>query len=194
MEVFLLFRLLIGFGVAFTVAETIASLFWLPFYFRWGIQLYHQEIPGHLEPHRSLNDVASCSNTGFLFQPLATELVAFREPLMNFAFRCAPVMHGMVLYDGSKVQISGLANWAPLIVGTLFLLFGTVGIVEIGFFSLDGLSTVVLPVVFMVLWASAFQSQRVRLNDLADELRANLTIIHPKSFDSRESVAGSTQR
>jgi hypothetical protein len=138
-------------------------------------------VSGCFETNRNLTEVTSCSNTGFLFQPIGADEIALRDPLISFSFRRTPMLHGTVSYDGSKVQVLGLANWTPLPVVILFILFGSVVIVEIGFLGLAGLLVLAMPAAFIAFWASAIQRQRARLDDLVDELIANLKTNDPKS-------------
>ena len=168
MDFISVFRLLISVGAAICVAEVIASVTWLPFYFRRGIQVYHRDIHGDLESTRELSDITACSNSGFRFRSVSNHEVMFRDPLIHFSFRATPVMHGLLSYDGSKFELLGLANWTPLSFGVLFMMFGILAIVETEFTALVMLAP------FVALWMWSYQAQKRRLDDLVDEITANL--------------------
>ncbi len=79
-------------------------------------------------------------------------------------------MHGSLSYDGSKFELLGFANWTPLSFGALFTVFGFLGILETEFIVLF----IVMPATFVILWLWSFQTQKQRLDDLVDEITANL--------------------
>jgi hypothetical protein len=166
-----LFRFLIGLLSVAAVVEVLTSTFWLPVYYRRGIRLQHYKVLGHLPPDRSLPEILDCSNTGFRFCSITTREVAFRDPLVNFHFKQAPMIHGSIRYDGSKIEIQELANWTPLYAILLFSIFGASGILLIGS---GGVISVFVAGLMVISWTFSYRSQQRRLDDLADELRANL--------------------
>lgn len=170
MDLISLFKVMIPIGAAICVVEVIASVIWLPIYFRRGVQIYYREIHGELESTRELSDITACSNTGFLFRSVNAQEVIFRDPLIHFSFRAPPWIHGLLSYDGSKFELLGLANWTPLSFGALFTVFGFLGILETEFVALF----IVMPATFVTLWLWSYQAQKRRLDDLVDEITANL--------------------
>jgi nitrate reductase NapE component len=170
-DINLLFRSLIAIGAIVGIAETLASLFWLTLYYRYGIRLGHRDVVGTLQTNRSLTDILACSNTGFRFRSISANEAAFRDPLIRFLFP-APVMHGSIRYSGSKIEVQELANWTPLYVVFLFLTFSAFGILIMGFVGSIGL---VVSGIALASWVLSYRSQRRRLDDLVDELVANLS-------------------
>jgi len=168
MDLISAFRFLIPVAAAIGVGEVIASVIWLPIYFRHGVQIYHREIHGELESTRELSDITACSNTGFLFRSVNAQEVIFRDPLIHFSFRAPPWMHGLLSYDGSKCELLGLANWTPVSFGVLFMMFGIFAFVETEFTALAMLAP------FVALWMWSYQAQKRQLDDLVDEITANL--------------------
>ena len=81
------------------------------------------------------------------------------------------MIHGRLSYNGSTFEIIGHANWTPICVAILGVLFGVVGVVLFGFI---GLAVAILPAVFLILLYWSFQTRKQRLDDLADEITANL--------------------
>ena len=77
-------------------------------------------------------------------------------------------MHGLLSYDGSKFKLLGLANWTPLLVAVLFMTFGIFAIVTTEFTAL------VVPAAFVAFGVWSYQAQKQRLDDLVDEITANL--------------------
>jgi hypothetical protein len=145
-----LFRSLIAIGAAVGVAETLASLFWLPLYYRYGIRLSHRDVLGTLQANRSLTDILACSNTGLRFRSISANEAAFGDPLIRFLFP-APVIHGSIRYNGSKIVFQELANWTPLYFVFLFLTFSVFGILVMGFAGSIGLVVTGIALAFWVL-------------------------------------------
>jgi len=171
MELISVLRFLIQVGVVICMTEVIASLLWWPFYFRRGIQVYRREILGELESTRQLSDITACSNTGLLFHTVNAREVIFRDPLVHFSFKAKPMMHGSVIYHGAKFELLGLANWTPMSVAVLAVLFGVFGVVLNG---PVGLVVLVVPGVLLTILVWSYQAQKRRLDDLVDEINANL--------------------
>jgi len=176
MDLISVFRVLIPVYAAVCVAEVIASVIWWPFYFRRGVQIYRREIHGELESRRELSDIAACSNTGFLFRTMNAQEVIFRDPLIRFSFRAPPLIHGLLSYNGPKFELLGLANWTPVSFAILVVFFGVFGVVLTGF---AGLVVLVVPAMFLTSLAWLYQTQKSRLDDLVDEITANLKTKNP---------------
>jgi hypothetical protein len=168
----LFFRSIIVIGAALGVAETLASLFWLPFYYRHGIRLSRRDVFGNLQANRSLMDILACSNTDFRFRNISANEAAFRDALIRFLFP-APVMHGSIRYNGSKIELQELANWTPLYIVFLFMTLSTFEILVMGFAGSIGL---VVTGIVLAFWVLSYRSQRQRLDDLVDEFAANLAV------------------
>ena len=171
MDLISVFRVLIPVFAVVGVVEVIASLCWWPIYFRHGIQLYHREIQGELDSRRELSDITDCSNSGFLFRSVNANEIIFRDPLFRFPFKAKPLIHGLLSYNGSKFELLGLANWAPVYFAILVVLFGVVGVALMGLAGLVGL---VVPAMLLTPLAWTFQAHKRRLDDLVDEITANL--------------------
>jgi len=168
MDLISVFRVLILVFATICVVEVIASVCWWPIYFRRGVQIYHREIRGELESTRELSGITDCSNSGFRFRSVNTHEVMFRDPLIHFSFRATPVMHGLLSYDGSKFELTALANWTPLSFGALVMMFGILAIVATEFTALFLLAP------FVALWMWSYQAEKRQLDDLVDEITANL--------------------
>jgi hypothetical protein len=119
-EIVSAFRAVIIMGALVAITETVASVFWLPVYFRYGIPIYTRELVLRL-PGTSLDlmYIVSCSTTGLCFHRLSSHDIAFREPLITFIR--VPLMHGWMNYDGSRLQVRGQVNWTVVVIGILFL-------------------------------------------------------------------------
>ena len=176
MEFFTAFRFLIAVVALVVVAETIVSVFWLPFYYRRGIRLRQRSIFGTFPVNRSLRDVLDCSTTGFCFRSIGPDEVAFRDPLFRL-FKPAPVIHGSIRCHGSKIEVRLLANWALVYVGFLFLLCTAWAFLLVGFLALASL---VVTGGFLAYWVFSFTAQSQRVDDLVTELTANTvsTVVH----------------
>ena len=167
MTEFMAFRLLIVLVALVAATETIASVTWLPIYFRHGIPLYTRNVVGNLpNTRRDLMDLVACSQTGYSFHRLSLHDIAFREPLVTFTR--IPVMHGRLIHDGCSVQVTGLVNWSIVAFGILFFAVGSM------FFPHAPIYAILMLAAFVALLAWSHDAQRRRLNDLVVELTAQL--------------------
>jgi hypothetical protein len=167
-EIIAAFRVIIVIGAVVAVAETVASALWLPVYFRYGIRLYSRQLAVRLPGTApDLMEIASCSTTGLCFHRLSSQDVAFREPLITFTR--VPLMHGRMLYDGSKVQVRGFVNWTIVVVGFLFFA------IPIMFLLHAPIYAILTLLIFGGSLAWSYDVQRRRFDDLVVELTAQLT-------------------
>lgn len=171
MDLVSVFRVLIPVFALVGVVEVILSLCWWPIYFRHGLQLYRREIQGELDSKRQLSDITDCSNSGFLFRSVNVNEIIFRDPLFRFSFKATPLIHGLLSYNSSKFELLGLANWAPVYFAILVVLVGVIGVALTGLAGLVGL---VVLAMLMTPLAWTFQTHKRRLDDLVDEITANL--------------------
>lgn len=154
-----------GIGIL-TFAETLALIFWLPAYYRFGVELSSIEIVGTLGPHRDLSSVTACSNSGLNFYQRGELESHFRRPLISL--RPSSSCFGRITVNNDRIQIRRLSMWSPIILAVV-LLFVSARI------AFGGEWLILIPWSLMgPIWYLDNRTSQDQVNDLVDELRANL--------------------
>jgi hypothetical protein len=171
-EIMSAFQFLVGVGSIVIVAEIVASAIWLPVYFRHGIRLYTRDVVERL-PLSSLDlmNIVACSATGFRFHSLSAHDIGFRDPLVSLPWRIPPVMHGILTYDGSRLEVRGLVNWTVTAVSIIFSFFAGLLVQHSLIYTAIVLAGFIAPL------AWCYDTQRRRFDDLVVELTAQFKVV-----------------
>ena len=112
------------------IAELIANVTWMRFYFTTGILLFKKSVrvsePPNLYIHRLNKQFSGGFWPPFCFKEMSSHEIAFRETFFSFRFlNYTPVMHGLIRYDEttSELQVVGFANWLVPLFVALFIAF-----------------------------------------------------------------------
>jgi hypothetical protein len=102
------------------ILEMLASLLWLPIYFRHGVRIFIRRVP-HRTTTSAFPNVDELSEMfkgtwgpSLAFKALSLSEIAFREKVFEFKLvNATPIMHGLIQYqvNEGQIEIKGYLNW-----------------------------------------------------------------------------------
>jgi len=152
---------------------------WNGFYFKRGIALFKKSIPLHHSPNLSSETLSMNFNKESVqpmaFKQMSIEEIAFTEEYESFRLTSiTPVIHGLIQYKESNIEIIGLLNWFPIVSSIVIAAVGLGFIFETDIeleFKLSSLLFVLGPYMF---FRDLYKDQKERYNKIFDVLLEQL--------------------
>jgi hypothetical protein len=112
--------------IGFILVEILLSIMWKKIYFKSGIPIFSKTLNSPNKTIEADNLIKNLNDkfesTGYTpsiyFKQIDQNTIAFRNKMFEISlFSYIPVMHGKISFDknDSKIYVTGLANWLPLV-------------------------------------------------------------------------------